>query len=535
MDLLRFRTAVAVVSIFLIASCGGGGGSDTPAPQPPTTPPSTPTNTAPVVTLTDSTLSMDENSTITTVFTVSDAQNDSISVSTTSSNLDVSESNGTITIISPEVDGDIAYSITVTATDNNQASSTATITVNVKNIVATSTPPVLTWVQDSTPDYQMQERTFFVLPFNVNDADTDLSELTFTLDLEKQGNDQNSVEFTFDVDIQNQTLRINAGRSLQEALINYTGAFEVSDGQNSVSVPLSISVSSNKRDTQLDFLRDIFIVQGASKIVIFDYVADSPEDFEITAIRYKDNSDQIADLLDFSYDLTNQTLSFTAQASSFINNGDNEIVMLIDFNDKGQFNYTNEFRVTIRESVTDNEIALEAQLFDFKQIIVLSREYEAIGNYINNYLLIKGFVSSDEFFEQQTKLKTFRDLPEADANFTTNDIQYRLLNTTTYTDDAKYQEALDKIAVNKTSLSNQKLVNISDYINQLMTLDLDDTFSQNIDAKTIIDLEADFVSRFVGDAQYGAFDSNGIWQFNEAYSFMQAPISKLQSRMLITQ
>ena len=91
------------------------------------------------------------------------------------------------------------------------------------------------------------------------------------------------------------------------------------------------------------------------------------------------------------------------------------------------------------------------------------------------------------------------------------------------------------IDVEKIRLSNEWIDVMANVVNDLIILDTGSIFNAQLGAETIFNPNAEFVSRFIGNAQYGAFDEQDNWQFNQSYSFMKAPVSRLQNRLQLSQ
>ena len=130
-----------LVSAFLTA-CGGGG-SDGGSSSTPTTP----TNSAPVITLSTNSLTFDELSSGSIDVTVSDAETDSASlnVSVSSSNpdaLSVSYSDGVISLTANDVSGDQTVNLTATVSDGSK-SSTATASIRIVDISGLIPAPII--------------------------------------------------------------------------------------------------------------------------------------------------------------------------------------------------------------------------------------------------------------------------------------------------------------------------------------------------------------------------------------------------------
>jgi hypothetical protein len=447
---------ILLFSLLLIGCGGGGGEGSTPAPSVPSPTP----NSAPVISLDVTSITLTENASVDVSLAITDADNDALVVDIDGGVVitNYSETNNLLTLTAPQVDSDSTFTVSITATDSNNTSTTAELEVIV---LATSEAPILNWAQETEPDYQVLERTFVSLPFNLSDVDTDLTDLTFDLQFEKVGTTQNSVEFTYRVDLENSLLVVTAGNTTRTGDVIYDGTFSVSDSSNTVTQNLRFTVKTNEVDTSISFLSNIFVIQGETDVVTYSVIASRPDDFDITSIEYVDDNDAELDKISFVLDEPNQTISITAKQDSFVENGDNIIELAINYDGNGSFQYSQSFTVNIRETLSQNEIDLVPQIADFQQYLILASEYEEIGLYINRYLLLNEFINSNQYKDNNIKLKTFRELQNSDATDLLTHAQFKLTNTADFADDATYAAVIADFTNQKVDLSNQRISQLS--------------------------------------------------------------------------
>lgn len=149
---------IPIALVVSLTACGGGGGSSEPSP-----PPIPPSNSAPSLTLSASSIEVVERNTAVVGVQVSDPDGDSFQVTATANSdfFDVSYSNGQLEVRGFPVDSDKSGTVTVSATDsnNNATSRTLNVTVldTVVNLSLSTTSVVVDEGQSTTVSYTVDQ------------------------------------------------------------------------------------------------------------------------------------------------------------------------------------------------------------------------------------------------------------------------------------------------------------------------------------------------------------------------------------------
>lgn len=145
---------ILLVSLLLtLAACGGGGGDDS---KQGSSNPTQPTNTAPVLTLSPSSITMEENTTYEVSLSFSDADGDSVVITVEESHnyLTTSVSGQTLTLTTSNVEANQQTTIYVIASDG-KANTRKPLSLTVNNIIVpvNNSAPV---IEMSTTNFEME-------------------------------------------------------------------------------------------------------------------------------------------------------------------------------------------------------------------------------------------------------------------------------------------------------------------------------------------------------------------------------------------
>ena len=471
-------------------------------------------------------IDLNERSLTTIDVTTSDAENDTVTVTASSDNevLTASYADGVLTLTASEVALNMAITVTVEAIDSKSASSTKILTINVKDLP--NLAPELSWIGEQ-PRKQMSERTQLSIPFDVTDTDTDLSELIFdvTFDLVDGYQEEDNMP-TFEVDLENKLLILTAKIS-DDTTSELLGEFSVFDGETKKSINLNIHLSVNRALTYLRFNK-LNIVEGGSSIdTVYDIVAGDSDKFIIGDVYFDDNADKEENLLSWSLDKDNRTLTVHADVGAI----GKDIALKVQYTDKDMFNDDGErlynsstVNFHIKEVMTQNEIDLMAKFEAFKRNIELSAEYEGVSDFLLDYLLINQKISKEEYNDIQDNAYHFRSTYPTIVNRHERTIKDKILTTNFYADPANSQPVIDDfnnmIAQAETTYAreivdfiNDSILNRVDGISVLLPrIDFTDSYSYT---------NGELVSRLVGKDEFGVYVDDQ-WVFNDTYSFLRA-------------
>ena len=170
----------------------------------------------------------------------------------------------------------------------------------------TNTTPSLSLLDGKNPTYAVTERTTLRVPFEVQDTDTNIEDMDFSISI---GSDNNpNFTYEYSVDMENSILNIQFGSfNFYPSSSNYT-TFSVSDGVDSVEESFSLVLNSL-------VVTDYISLSGQSVFANVNYDIDfvvrtkDIEEFQIYDVKYINSIYDSTDPLNISYDLTNKVFS----------------------------------------------------------------------------------------------------------------------------------------------------------------------------------------------------------------------------------
>lgn len=496
--------------ISVLTACGGGSGDENNSE------PTGSTNTPPTLTISPSSVTIEEGQSATVTVNADDTDSDSFSVSieTNLTGIEFDKSENTIEITAPSVDADKSGDVVVTATDSDGATTTRTLSVIYTN--RPNTPPVLTWLHaDEEPSYQMKERTILRLPFNVEDAEDDSLNYTTNFSI-VQGMGDSALDFDTEVDESTGQLLISPHTLPEIFPLEFRGTFTVSDGFGEDVKTFLVRVTPNRVNLNIS-LQSALIIEGQTHELPFTITANDIDVFEFTSIDYANEEDAEADPLDFSIDKTAQTMTLSANSGT----AGQTVNLRIGFQETESITYSTLLPVTIREDITPNEITLRAQIDSYREKFEMTNEYEYIAEYLVNILFARGELSTAEYQSKLKEIKDIRSVTVGLAKLKLSNIEDDLTNTAKYTDSAEFQVALDTLERELNFLRSP----YNDIVN--ITNGLLDQFSYvNVGVETSQDINASTVSRFIGNSVYGRY-VDGAWKFEPQFEYMEAPLGLL--------
>ncbi|MCF4010860.1 Ig-like domain-containing protein [Rheinheimera sp. UJ63] len=499
-----------VLISLLLTACGGGGGDDT------TSTATAPVNQPPILTLSATSLTMEENTEAVVNVTVTDSDSSSVSVEVSSALLQVRFDTATsqITANAPEVDANTETSITVQAKDSDGNTVTRTITVSITD--KPTAPPEVSWVGfDAEPSFQVKERTRLRLPFSVIDPDSESFE--YAVEFTSLSGDRYA-DFEFDTKIDrsaNELVVIPKSAPITSR-VEFRGTLTVSDGRNTDTATFLVSVAPNKIDLNIS-LTSFLIVAGETKTIPFTIRANDLDAFEFTKLEYVDEDDVTTDPLTFAIDKASQTLTVSAKAGT----AGKTVKLRISFEEIEGWEYGRIINITIRDQITQNEMQLQKRLDRFIKLIELSNDYEYVTRYALDILFARGALTAAEYESNLVKNYQIRAVNLAFARAVYDNTIESLQNSQLYVDDAEYQSIIERIDYWTDNLYRFRGENVA-FINPL----LDKLGYANLGSEAFIYLDDDRISRFVGNTFYGSYQ-DGRWVFSAEYQYLAAPLGLL--------
>ncbi len=380
----------------------------------------------------------------------------------------------------------------------------------------TSTIPSLSLLDGKNPTYAVTERTSLRVPFEVQDADTNIDDMEFLISI--GANNNPNFTYQYSIDKENSTLNIEFGSfDFYPSSSNYA-TFSVSDGVNTVQESFNlvlnpivvsdyISLSGQKVFSGVDY--DINFVVRTKNI----------DEFQIFSVEYQDTAYNITDPLNIRYDLDNKVFSLNANSSL---KGENVPVEIIYGNNEDQYIKTLYFDVF--NDFSANETDVYNKIIQTRQQIILSNEFEEISKYLAQYMFSTNKMSANEFETVINEISTLKQQRvRNNYEFTLSDYENEILSESNYyADDYTSQQAIASM--------DQILLSVSDDVTDILELTNELVVNSGLSISTLSKEQMDYNlvnSRFIGNLNYGNY-VDGNWIFNENYSYLKAPIQKLR-------
>ncbi|WP_148261730.1 hypothetical protein [Brumicola nitratireducens] len=494
-------------------------------------------NIKPEILLDSTSLSIAEKTSRSVGIQISDADGDEVSVTIDASDITVnySETNSAIIIEAPEVTEEQVFSIIIIATDVNGGTDEAELLVTVTK----NDPPSVRFTD--TAEYQIVERTFFTMPFEVSDPDTSITDLILDAVLEPNFmTNQEPVGFETTIDVENKILRIDVGRpeiigvddNNNYIPADYTLTLNVSDGVNLTSASFVFDVIGTNELLLLELESpSVFIVQGNQKNVSYNMTG-ALDGYRVLDFYYLNEPDLEDNRLDFSIDIETQTITVIAKPGSFRSDGNNSIALRLEYaeNDVLGKSYTKTFTVNIREAISQNEINIEDKINTLYKITSLGSEYEEVAYFVNSYLYLSNRIDNNEYEINKENIFLKREIWYAGGFGLVELLREKLALSDELSVDAEYQKAFNSIEREIARIDQLQLFLIVEVLNNLISQDPNNLFPIFLE-EDFFDLNAEYPSRFVGNSKYGSYNTEGIWNFNEEYQIIEPVIRKLQGRI----
>lgn len=379
-----------------------------------------------------------------------------------------------------------------------------------------STIPSLSLLDGNNPTYAVTERTSLRVPFQVQDADTNIDDMEFLISIGTNNNP--NFTYQYSIDTENSTLNIEFGSfDFYPSSSNYA-TFSVSDGVNTVQESFNlvlnslvvsdyISLSGQKVFSNVDY--DINFIVRTKNI----------DEFQIFSVEYQDTEYNITDPLNIRYDLENKVFSLNANNSL---KGENVPVEIIYGNNEDQYIKTLYFDVL--NDFSANETDVYNKIIKTRQQIILSNEFEEISKYLAQYMFSTNKMSANEFeaiINEISNLKQQR--VRNNYEFTLSNYENEILSENNYyADDYTSQQAIESM--------DQILLSVSDNVTDILELTNELIINSGLSISTLSKEQMNYNlvnSRFIGNLNYGNY-VDGDWIFNENYSYLKAPIQKLR-------
>lgn len=511
-----------MMTLFCVA-CGGGGGDSSNSTGNNNGNTGGTTNSAPVLSVSPNTYSMEENTTGSVTVSATDANNDTLSFSFTTDSVvstAYDASTKTLSLSAGEVSSDYTGTITISVSDGQGGTDSETLTVNVTNKVevVVNEAPTFVFVDGDLPSYSVVETGRLVVPFEVSDPDTDLSDLSISFEMDSYDASLFS-SYDYTVDVANGNLIVDFGDLSNYGDAIVTGDVIVSDGVNTLTNSFEAYISA------LDITTDVSLSMMTvlpDTDYSFDYVlrASSTEQFFIEGIDYANADDKANGYLTFNLDQENKVFNVRADSAA----QGTQIDLLITYGESEDFKLSKFVTIKVVDAMSSDAINVYNAVVAAREKIAMSREYEYVAQYLVDYMFAAGVIDSDTRDLYLGNIDTlYGDLFDS-AMRVMDTYEHLAKYETGYWDyDDAYSSAIYDIDLQVTN-TNTDVASIKDYVNTLLSesgLSFSDVGLESMDYTDGV------YSRFIGNTKYGSF-VNGKWVFTNEYRYLDAPVKRMK-------
>jgi hypothetical protein len=497
---------------------------------------------------------LDEGTFIETFFVITDPENDIINLNITTDNslLQVTyiEDQEILLIEAGNVQQDQTVNVNIVATDSNKMTSELDLVIFIKKVVIPNIPPEIILLDRESsgiePNYIMGESTRYGIPFRVDDPDTSIEDMSFTVISNRDGgglNADNNIEFQFNIDKENGLLEIIAGQTNDYFDHTYNIEINVSDGETFASTDFRLKV--RETSSLLNLFTDkssFYITQGQSVVVNYEIFTSNPDNIVIDGVKYLLEIDNTEQPFDIVVNEDDQTITFTAKDVTT----DRLVPLRFDIRELGVgvgglAGRGMSIDISLKTQLSDIEQSLINRINEVKYFFEFTSEQEEIIYYLSNIYIVQSLygdvetgITYEQALSQIDALVFEADLKTLDINSYLNFINSLdnkladLFNPDTSSDlrVSRIQSELDNLDIYETITKDTNwysFLNI-DSGNLLELAELDSQFT-NFDHEVMVELPNGKFSRYVGNTKYGSY-VDGVWVFADVYKYMSYPLSK---------
>lgn len=511
-----------MMTLFCVA-CGGGGGDSSNSTGNNNGNTGGTTNSAPVLSVSPNTYSMEENTTGSVTVSATDANSDTLIFSFTTDSVvstAYDASTKTLSLSAGEVSSDYTGTITISVSDGQGGTDSETLTVNVTNKVevVVNEAPTFVFVDGDLPSYSVVETGRLVVPFEVSDPDTNLADLSVTFEMDSYDVSLFS-NHTYSVDISNGNLVIDFGELTNYGDAIVTGNVVVSDGDNTLTNSFEVYVDSIRVAADVAF--DLSTIETEVDYQI-NYVvrAVSTSQFFIEGIDYADSNNVNSELLTFSLDQDAKILNLRASSAA----AGQTIDLMVTYGESQDLKFSKIISVNIADAMSTDASNVYDAVVIAREKVSMSREYEYVAQYLVDYLFATGSIDSavrDKYMDDIDTL--YGDVYDSAINVLDSYEHLAKFESYYWDYEDAYSSAIYDIDYQVT-LADTSVSAIRDYVNALLS---ESALSYSEVGLEAMDFTPSVYSRFIGNTTYGSY-VNGGWFFSDEYRYLEAPIKKMK-------
>jgi hypothetical protein len=329
---MKYKLLSAIIATNLLAACGGGSESTNKEPV------KIEENAPPTVEV-QSILTLNENSSKTINFSISDPENDptQVNIESNDTNFSATIQGNSIVIESNEITENITGSFYIVASDNKN---TTKQKVDV-NILDSNTPSFINFPEQIT----LNEDPSKTFELTFNDLDSETLSISF---------DYNKDDFSIDYDITKNSLKIDyIGNDITETVKKQFDIL-VNDGINSIIKVVFITIYPTNNTPVIEFDNDITLSEGAIKFYKLDI-----NDDNIGKVTYQFNTE--VNGLSFSIVENNRMIGFNEDYA----NTEYSQYLIVDATSIDIFNDINSYlEIIVKDTFEGLDEIIETKIVD---------------------------------------------------------------------------------------------------------------------------------------------------------------------------
>ncbi|GHA97944.1 hypothetical protein GCM10007107_08770 [Shewanella indica] len=487
-------------------------------------------NQAPLISGLSGSYQMEENAQLTVPFTVTDAEDDTITVSAISSapEVTVSHNGNSLLLVAGEIAQDVTSTITLTANDGQNSAHTS-FTLSITDKPVPTKAPVISWAADygTEPLFAVNEKTLEDFVFTLSDEDSDITNLTVTgtvtvlnaaSDYEKQ-----RIADNFSLVVDKVTGVARATIPNVDGRASVAIALTATDEKGNTAATSEMRLHFNQRDSigYLDDYTGKYPSVGISSTVSLFFISSNEtsqtSQTSLASVEYANPDYILSDPLNISGISKSQFTITPTEAVA------GELVVLKARFFMGEANGVSSYSeqdIKIKTLLAGSlEESWSQQIAEMNNKLKYAFEYQKIANYINHELFFSGNISSNDYITNARKIK-LSDYGNIYKSAQYTNARYENAINQFYQQEEGMPSTIDSFITGQIAMFDAGVNAPSQsvaLVNQLINVLHPNEY--RFDEQPLIKLEDGSYSRFIGNTLYGEY-VDGRWQFSAKYDFL---------------